>query len=227
LRTLGLTLALFPPNAVFANHLPAETISAERLVQIQQECFSKDLRAEVCRLFNKPEYQRSVVDDIVDPLVFDSVFLFSAELTGHTLFSLPGLLKPPHGQCPQGGCATPVEYGEALLMSLSRQAQGVAHSQNLRDCQKVCVATCVASRLLKYEKSLFFEFGPESVAVAMGRGACTEYSRVADRLIGDLGIKSYTVGNLASQHQYVWVQLDSGSYYVEPQYTGCAFIGTN
>lgn len=148
---------------------------------------------------------------MADPLIFDPVFTLLSTLTADTVYSLPATLEGATRTCSNGACQSIYRDGEALLHSLSRKIQEKARVPGTRDCQKVCIATCVTSRLLTYEKTLLYEASPEAASAIIGRGACTEYSRIADRFIGDLGFESYTVGNIRLQHQYNWVRIDSGS----------------
>lgn len=101
-------------------------------------------------------------------------------------------------------------------------------NEKLSDCQSVCLATCITSRLLTYNNATF----PQSAAETIqdGAGVCREFSWVAAELLDLLQIentgaggRSYDVDPLKVKRtaqgmhamNYVWV--DGKKYLIEPQ----------
>ena len=91
-------------------------------------------------------------------------------------------------------------------------------SGGFQNYQKVCLAQCVASRMIKYQENFLSKFGGASTAVAQGVGVCTEFSAIAQRLISSTS--SSTINSWVGYspgHAFVQVQFDGNTYSVEPQ----------
>jgi len=221
----GIGLAL--PHTTLASTLIPSDPNPDRFQTIERECFQKDWSQEICRLANMPAYIPGTGSRITEPLL-DLLYTLTSTV------STVGLELSPIWQsdtsadnttCALGVCAGKYHsQGEAIIAALTKKILETAEQKPLRDCQKTCLATCVASRLLTYEKSAVFQASSESLAAYSGRGACTEYSRLADRFIGSLGIKSWTISNLGIGHQYIGVEIKGQYLFFDPQYQGCTFI---
>jgi hypothetical protein len=223
LAAIGLAL----PHLGLSSTLTPSDPNPDRFQTIERECFQKDWSQEVCGLTTRPEYIPGPVSLASEPL-FDLLYTFASSISTSGLELSPTWQANTSGDnttCALGVCAGKYHtQGEAIIAVMTRRILETADKKPLRECQKTCLATCVASRLLTYEKSPTLQAASESFAAYTGRGACTEYSRLADRFIGTIGIKSWTVSNLNIAHQYIGVEVEGQYLYFDPQHRGCTFI---
>ena len=103
-------------------------------------------------------------------------------------------------------------------------AAAEAAGQPFQNYQKVCMAQCVASQIIRYASDFLSKFGGASAAVAEGVGVCTEFSAIAQRVIANTAgpAVSSWVGysnsaNPSLSHAFVQVAFDGYTYSIEPQ----------
>jgi hypothetical protein len=119
---------------------------------------------------------------------------------------------------------------QLLKASAVRKAQ----KENLQDCQKACLATCISSSLLKYND----ESRPHHLIDGLGRleGNCREFSAMALDVMRALDVesdpvvgKNYKINEdqkpvESEQHAMVQVFLDGVEFIMEPQRNACEFF---
>lgn len=113
--------------------------------------------------------------------------------------------------------------GETLLTDIVKQvnkkfADAASAGAPFQNYQKVCLAQCISSRIIKYAESAVSKFGGASVAVGQGVGVCTEFSSIAMRIIDDTaGSSVQSWRGLSPGHSFVQVKFDGYTYSIEPQ----------
>lgn len=122
--------------------------------------------------------------------------------------------------------------GAQVLHELTTDLQGTADEQHLTDDQKVEMVMCVTSNLISYDyealaKNADTNARTPELAVEMYKGVCANFSRIAVRLLNDIGVRAdlqsgelYAAdGRDRGLHAWVGVHLPSrhGYYWVEPQ----------
>ena len=103
-------------------------------------------------------------------------------------------------------------------------ATAAAAGAPFENYQKVCMAQCVASQIIKYASDYLSKFGGASSAVAEGVGVCTEFSAIAQRLIANTAGSTVTSwlgysnsADSGESHAFVQVAFDGFTYSIEPQ----------
>ncbi len=112
-----------------------------------------------------------------------------------------------------------------------------AKKENLQSCQRACLATCISSRLLKYNN----ENRPHHLLDGLGRleGNCREFSSMANDLMRAMKVDSSVVVGRnykikdgerpedSGAHAMIGLSLKGEEYIMEPQNSGCVFYDTS
>ncbi len=117
--------------------------------------------------------------------------------------------------------------------ALKRWALYRANRDGMEDCQKACLATCISSRIIKYDDRNRITNWRDSVE--REAGVCREFSAIAANIMKHLGLKARVlegevhavsdgqVPELEGGHVMVQVQLPNGTFHMEPQNDSCEF----
>ena len=194
---------------------------------MQAHCLGGQHRQVQCNVYPSPPlYQRDLLDTVLVDSVFDGVDYVTDAL--YSLRSTSG--RTLEGVCPDG---RPCDGADALDF-LIRELRSRAESQSLAPCQKICLAKCMTTRSFDY----FAGWGGrqsimnEEFALELGYGDCKSYSKLFDRLLGEVGVSSLTVSKLGvvddkgriGGHAFNAVELNGKWYYLDPTLDGCEFI---
>jgi hypothetical protein len=117
-------------------------------------------------------------------------------------------------------------------------AKRKAQRENLKDCQKACLATCISSKVMDEGSQLNIQNARS--AIETESGVCREFTAVAVDLMKSFGLDaSYAAGSdkewddndevFRSQgaHVIVSVKIDGKNYLMEPQNPECDFYNPN
>jgi hypothetical protein len=110
--------------------------------------------------------------------------------------------------------------GNQLLNKLEGRLKTLSRDQQLLPFQKAYAAQCVSSRLFKYSHSAVSRVFGSAAAAEYEAGVCTEYTKVAARLLNAIGIWADYQGSYDAKHAFVevWFSNDRTYYYIEPQH---------
>jgi hypothetical protein len=110
--------------------------------------------------------------------------------------------------------------GNALLTKLEGRLAKISRDQQLLPYQKAYAAQCVTSRLFKYSRTAITTLFGSSAAAEYEAGVCTEYTKVAVRLLTSIGIWADYQSSFEAKHAFVevWFANDRTYYYIEPQH---------
>jgi hypothetical protein len=97
----------------------------------------------------------------------------------------------------------------------------IDYSKNLNSCQRSCLIKCSTSVMIDYEYDPFTKFSGISNCIGVGKGECTEFSRLAE-YISDPP-RTTVIIQLGDRHAYNKFLIDGKWYYGEPQDSNCTF----
>lgn len=109
--------------------------------------------------------------------------------------------------------------GERVLSQLERDVKQISEEQGLAPHQRAMVVSCVTSQLITYSFSALSKFMGTATAASNYEGVCTEYARVASRLMKAADLEAgVQLGTLdGGGHAWNWVSLEGKQYWMEPQ----------
>jgi hypothetical protein len=125
------------------------------------------------------------------------------------------------------------ELGFEALLDFARRK---AKREGLRDCQKACLATCIASQMITYGAPQARQSWRASLR--RGEGVCRAYADIANVAMREMGLRSKTVAGTGYEtgsggrgqkysmggHVMVQVKLQDGEFLMEPQVNACEFF---
>lgn len=111
--------------------------------------------------------------------------------------------------------------GERVLTQLERDVKQISDEQHLAPHQRAMVVSCVTSRLITYTHNALSKFMGTAEAASNYEGVCTEYARIAARLMKAADLEAgLQFGTLrGGGHAWNWVSLEGKPYWMEPQAT--------
>jgi hypothetical protein len=111
--------------------------------------------------------------------------------------------------------------GERVLSQLERDVKQISEEQDLAPHQRAMVVACVTSRLITYTHNALSKFMGTAAAASNYEGVCTEYARIAARLMKAADLEAgLQFGTLrGGGHAWNWVSLEGKPYWMEPQAT--------
>ncbi len=129
-----------------------------------------------------------------------------------------------------------------LTQRLRSEAEHIASSRRLNLCQKICLAGCLATQSLPYDKELFNKyvqsgerdiltiFDPLEIKLSNRKGVCTDHGRMAKYLLDILDVVSHTVGlgmKSGPGHFLLSVNLQKQDYLYDSSAGDCSFTSVD
>ncbi len=198
-----------------------------RLEGVRNTCLRADYSKVQCGAYESIHlYNRDILDRLVIDPVFDTFDLFT-----DALYELRRASRLPfEGPCPS---ASPCN-GRTALRLLQQELNQALASQELRPCQQICLAKCVANHAFDYFSGIN---GRQSImneefAIELGYGDCKAYSKLFDRLLGSIGYQSTTITKMGrvsedwtiAGHAFNAVLVEGKWYRMDATTDECAFV---
>ena len=117
---------------------------------------------------------------------------------------------------------------------LRRRFEVEAAAKKYSECQQVCYSGCLTAELIKYDDTLFEKmkkgqrsnpiFDSVEGKLRAGKGVCTDFSRAANSLLGQIEAAHKVLIVNSGTHAVVQVDFNNRSYIYEPQASVCKFF---
>lgn len=109
-----------------------------------------------------------------------------------------------------------------------------ATREKLKDCQKACLATCVSSRILFFDKAYMPKLQTPRQAICSRHGVCRDFTNVALEFMQAQGLNAQVLTGTGydiednekvpfGPHAMIGININKKLYVMEPQHTDCTF----